>query len=123
MPDGVTYKVKSYNPLHTCLRNSKDNSEATSGWIAEKLERELRRNPEMSLEHMADDLRDIYHIECCNTRLYKARKKARERLEGDYVTSYNKLPAYAAVLKEWNPGTLVKLAFQNRQYDQNNNIM
>ena len=123
MPDGVTYKVKSYNPLHTCLRNSKDNSEATSGWIAEKLERELRRNPEMSLEHMADDLRDIYHIECCNTRLYRARKKARERLEGDYVTSYNKLPAYTAVLREWNPGTLVKLAFQNRHYDQNNNIM
>ena len=123
MPDGVTYKVKSYNPLHTCLRNSKDNSEATSGWIAEKLERELRRNPEMSLEHMADDLRDIYHIECCNTRLYRARKKARERLEGDYVTSYNKLPAYAVMLREWNPGTLVKLAFQNRHYDQNNNIL
>ncbi|KAJ1406839.1 Zinc finger, SWIM-type [Sesbania bispinosa] len=37
-PDRKTYKIKTYNPVHSCIRTSK-NSNATSTWIAEKLEK------------------------------------------------------------------------------------
>ena len=35
-PDGVTYKIKTYNPEHNCIRTTL-NSNATSTWIAKKL--------------------------------------------------------------------------------------
>ncbi|KAJ1401847.1 Zinc finger, SWIM-type [Sesbania bispinosa] len=45
--DGKTYKIKTYNHVHSCIRTSK-NSNATSTWIANKLESKLKADPNMS---------------------------------------------------------------------------
>ncbi|WOL13317.1 hypothetical protein Cni_G22087 [Canna indica] len=46
-PDGVTYKIKTYNPYHNCIRTTR-NSNASSTWIAKKLQSKLVADPEMS---------------------------------------------------------------------------
>ncbi|KAJ1401166.1 Transposase, MuDR, plant [Sesbania bispinosa] len=61
-PDGKTYKIKTYNHVHSCIRTSK-NSNATSPWIANKLESKLKADPNMSYAIMKQELLDKYDIE------------------------------------------------------------
>ncbi|KAJ1424176.1 Transposase, MuDR, plant [Sesbania bispinosa] len=56
-PDGKTYKIKTYNHVHSCIRTSK-NSNATSTWIANKLESKLKADPNMSYAIMKQELLD-----------------------------------------------------------------
>ncbi|KAK7250678.1 hypothetical protein RIF29_33263 [Crotalaria pallida] len=75
-PDGITFKIKMYTSVHTCIRTSK-NSNATSTWIATKLESKLRADPNMSYKSMKQELLDKFGVEPSNvTQLYRARKRA-----------------------------------------------
>jgi hypothetical protein len=75
-PDGKTYKIKTYNPTHSCIRTSK-NSNATSTWIAKKLENKIKVDPNMSYAIMKQELLDNYGIEPSNVAQLKisTRKK------------------------------------------------
>ncbi|KAK7255963.1 hypothetical protein RIF29_29398 [Crotalaria pallida] len=74
-PDGITFKIKTYTSVHTCIRTSK-NSNATSTWIATKLESKLRADPNMSYKSMKQELLDKFGVEPSNvTQLYRARKR------------------------------------------------
>lgn len=91
-PDGITYKIKSYNPGHSCTRTTK-NSNATSTWIARKLESKLKADPNMSYAGMKQELLDNYGIEPSNVgQLYRARKKVRQDAKEFHALSYNDLP-------------------------------
>jgi len=77
-PDGLTYKIKFYNPSYSCIQTSK-NSNATSTWIARKLNNKLKADPNMSYTGMKQELLDNYGIEPSNVgQLYRARKKVRQ---------------------------------------------
>ncbi|KAJ1424167.1 Zinc finger, SWIM-type [Sesbania bispinosa] len=89
-PDWKTYKIKTYNPVHSCIRTSK-NSNATSTWIATKLEK-----PSNVIQ------------------LYRARQRVRQDSKGAHAISYNDLPAWANLAKETNPGSLIKLELEPR---------
>ncbi|KAJ1426371.1 Transposase, MuDR, plant [Sesbania bispinosa] len=56
-PDGKTYKIKTYNHVHSCIRTSK-NSNVTSTWIANKLENKLKPDPNMSYAIIKQELLD-----------------------------------------------------------------
>ncbi|KAH7866421.1 hypothetical protein Vadar_020209 [Vaccinium darrowii] len=51
LPDGLTYKIRSYKGEHTCL-SSTTSVEANSTWIAKKFASTLRTNPTMTLDAM-----------------------------------------------------------------------
>ncbi|XP_057444916.1 uncharacterized protein LOC130737170 [Lotus japonicus] len=113
-PDGKIYKIKTYNPLHSCIRTSK-NSNATSTWIADKLESKLKADPNMSYASMKQELLDNYGIEPSNVaQLYRARKRVRQDSKGVHALSYNDLPAWANLAKDTNPGSIIKLELEPR---------
>ena len=111
-PDGKTYKIKTYNPLHSCIRITK-NSNVTSTWIATKLDGKLKAEPNMSYASMRQDLLDNYGVEPTYvTKLYRARQKARQDSKGVHALSYNDLPAWAFSALETNPGSIIKLELE-----------
>ncbi|PNX86322.1 hypothetical protein L195_g042400, partial [Trifolium pratense] len=102
-PDGKTYKIKTYNPTHSCIRTSK-NSNATSTWIAKKLESKIKADPDISYAIMKQELLDSYGIEPSNVaQLYRARKRVRQDTKGVHAPSYNDLPVWANLALEINP--------------------
>jgi hypothetical protein len=113
-PDGKTYKIKTYNHVHSCIRLPK-NSNATSTWIATKLESKLKAEPNMSYASMSQELLDRYGIEPTNvTKLYRARNKVKQDNKGIHALSYNDLPAWAFSAFETNPGSIIKLELEPR---------
>ncbi|XP_058747011.1 uncharacterized protein LOC131620001 [Vicia villosa] len=113
-PDGLTYKIKSYNPDHSCIRTTK-NSNATSTWIAGKLESKLKADPNMSYAGMKQELLDNYGIEPSNVgQLYRAKKKVRQDTKEFHALSYNNLPSWANLALETNPGSIIKLELEPR---------
>lgn len=81
--DGITYKIKTLVPNHTCSRINQ-NSEATSTWIAKKLVDSFKENPHMGLDTMQVKLNKLYGIEALRMQLYRAKRKCKEELEGDH---------------------------------------
>jgi hypothetical protein len=111
-PYGKIYKIKTYNPLHFCIRTSK-NSNATSTWIATKLESKLKVDPNMRYASMKQELLDNYGIEPSNViQLYRARKRARQDTKEVHALSYNQLPVWANLALETNFGSLIKLELE-----------
>ena len=50
-PDGVTFMIKTYEQMHTCIRIT-NQPIATSTWIADKLKGSLNVDPNMSYEKL-----------------------------------------------------------------------
>ncbi|WOK97555.1 hypothetical protein Cni_G06263 [Canna indica] len=98
-PDGVTYKIKTYNPDHNCIRTTR-NSNASSTWIAKKLQSKLVADPEMSYCSMKAELLEKYGLESTNNmQLYRTRRNVKEENQGNHAKSYDKLPAWAKGLQ------------------------
>jgi hypothetical protein len=112
-PDGVAFMIKSYEPKHTCIRQS-EKTNATSTWIAKKLKGSLNADPNMSYKLMSNELSTKYGVEANHMQLYRARKKGRDELEGSHANSYRKILNYAHLLLEKNSGSIVKLNFHDR---------
>ncbi|KAL7167416.1 hypothetical protein ACSBR2_037970 [Camellia fascicularis] len=106
--DGVTYKIKTLGPDHTCIRVER-NTEATTSWIAKKFEKTLRGNPGITLEAMHDEIAENYGSETTKTQLYRGKRKAMEAIEGNHAKAYTKLPMYVEEVLRTNPGSLVKI--------------
>ncbi|KAF7842517.1 uncharacterized protein G2W53_004815 [Senna tora] len=111
--DGRAFMIKSYEPSHTCIRQSEKNN-ITSTWIAEKLKGSLSADPNMSYELMSNELNTKFGVEAHRMQLYRARKKGKEQVEGSHVESYKKMLKYAELLLERNRGSIVKLNYHDR---------
>ncbi|KAF8387649.1 hypothetical protein HHK36_026303 [Tetracentron sinense] len=65
LPDGGTYKIKTFQSDHTCVRATK-NTNATSVWIAKKLAKRLCATPTMKID--GSEIHETYGIKtskCC----------------------------------------------------------
>ncbi|KAJ4975067.1 hypothetical protein NE237_000173 [Protea cynaroides] len=89
--DGVSFMIKTYNPTHTCKRKP-TNKNANSRWIAEKLGPLLKADPLMSDKAMSEYLEREYQVKPHDMQLYRAKRLAREKNEGDHAKSYALLP-------------------------------
>ncbi|KAF8389234.1 hypothetical protein HHK36_025927 [Tetracentron sinense] len=116
LPDGVTYKIKTFQSEYTCVRTIK-NTNATSKWIAKKLAKRLHANPDMKIDGIRSEIHESYGIEPSNMPLYRARVKAMDEIEGNHGESYGKLPVYAEVVRETNSGSLVKIEYDRTRLD------
>lgn len=112
--DGVTYKIKTYQGIHTCIRTSK-NSDANSTWNANKLQSILMADPNIRYSSMRQTLLERHGIEPTNLmQLYRAKRKVHQHTGGVHALSYNDLPTWAEVVRQTNPGSTVKLAVEPR---------
>ena len=107
-PDGITFKIKSYVGTHTCVRMS-TNSEANSTWIAKKVRRKLRDNPEMKLDAMQAILQNKFGVDAHKMQLYRAKVRVLDEMEGNHGESYSMLRLYGKQIIKSNPGSIVKL--------------
>ncbi|KAK9285521.1 hypothetical protein L1049_024715 [Liquidambar formosana] len=105
---GQSFMIKTMNPDHSCMRSIK-NPNANSAWIAKIFVDRLRANPEMTLNGMGTELLEKHGVEVSKMQLYRARKRAREDIEGNYGESYSKLAMYAEEVRRTNPGSLIKI--------------
>lgn len=111
LPDKVTFKIKSYSSFHTCIRTS-TNKQVTTAWIANKMRKRLRQNPEIKVSGMRAEILDTYGVEASRMKVWRANVKAREVIEGNHAQSYKMLPTYVEILKTTNTGSTVRLQLQ-----------
>ncbi|KAF7113214.1 hypothetical protein RHSIM_RhsimUnG0149100 [Rhododendron simsii] len=94
LPDGITYQIKRYTPEHTCTRVN-HNEDANSTWIAKKLLKDFKENPQLDLDGMQEKLNGRFGIESSKIQLYRAKRKCMDELEGSHGGQYKLLPTYA----------------------------
>ncbi|KAL3533501.1 hypothetical protein ACH5RR_007022 [Cinchona calisaya] len=99
--------IKSYHAEHTCIM-SKKNTEATSNWIAKKLVSVLKDHPKMTSKGIVVEMLK-FGVNPSKMQVYRARQKAFEEIEGSYGASYAKLPKYAELVRNHNPGSICKI--------------
>ncbi|KAF8405851.1 hypothetical protein HHK36_007928 [Tetracentron sinense] len=104
--------------LSTRVRATK-NTNATSAWIAKKLAKRLRANPTMKIDGIRSEIRETYGIETSKWKLYRARVKAKDEIEGNHGKSYNKMHVYAEVVRETNSSSLVKIEYDRLSLNVN----
>ncbi|XP_024047669.1 uncharacterized protein LOC102621741 isoform X2 [Citrus sinensis] len=72
----------------------------------------------MPVKLMKDELVSRLGIETNRKKIYRAKKKALDKLNGNYADAYQSLRDYAQVLRERNPDVLVKMKFES-SFDKN----
>ncbi|KAK9269428.1 hypothetical protein L1049_001201 [Liquidambar formosana] len=107
-PKSGTFVVRTLHDEHSCIRSTK-NKNAISSWIAKKFASRIKNNPEMKLSGMRNELLEEYGIEVHSMRLYRAKRKCMDAIEGNHGECYGKFPAYADVVRYHNPRSLLKL--------------
>ena len=117
--DGKTFKIKIYEGEHTCIRVSNNHEAASSAWIAKKIGSKLHAEPNMSYNLMQHELSEKYGLTVNSKKLYRAKKKAREESQGTYAKSYNKLPLYAQMVRDTNPGSIAIMQLERPEVSVN----
>ncbi|XP_027178079.1 uncharacterized protein LOC113777244 [Coffea eugenioides] len=108
--DSITFMIKSYQPEHTCVMD-KGNVEATSDWIAKKLVPLMRDHPNISSQGIEAEMIAKYGIKPSYMQLFRAKKKTKEEIQGNFSDSYGKLPKCAALLRQYNPQSICKIHY------------
>ncbi|KAL5774309.1 hypothetical protein ACOSP7_011866 [Xanthoceras sorbifolium] len=117
--DRVTYMLKTFNNVHTCLSVPK-NKDVSARWIGKKFESIIKDNPGINVRVLQSIVLRKYGVQVPDYTLHRAKKFALARGEVDHKESYNKLYKYGHVIIERNPGSCVKLS--TIRYDPNTNV-
>ncbi|XP_043714546.1 uncharacterized protein LOC122662909 [Telopea speciosissima] len=120
--DGKTFIVKSYTDRHTCSGRKTKIAAANSRWAASKLAPHIKANPSMTIKSIHAMMRVQCGLKPSNQQLYRARMMAKEDIEGNHVKSFAQLLAYLELVDQYNPVTVIKIEFVERQ-DMNENPM
>ncbi|XP_024957371.2 uncharacterized protein LOC107177619 [Citrus sinensis] len=107
---GTKFRIQKLNNLHEC-NGVLENKKASYKWIASQFEGTLKNNPKMPVKAMKDELVSNLGIKASMKKMYRAKKRAMDKLNGNYANSYQRLRDYAQILKQSNPNTLVKMKF------------
>ncbi|KAK4431567.1 hypothetical protein Salat_0918800 [Sesamum alatum] len=102
--------IKTYNPEHTFVRVDQIR-EANSTWLRSRLVDVLRENPQMKPKGISHELKK-YGVNPPYMQLYLAKRRAMDIIEGNHGESYGKLGRYAEMVRQTNPGSLVKIEYQ-----------
>ncbi|XP_070677628.1 uncharacterized protein [Malus domestica] len=103
---GPTFRIKTFIECHTCGREEKAKF-ATSSWLAERFDEDLRRNPNMSVPYFMEMVRKHYNIDVTKDQVYKAKSFAATKIQGSIEEQYGKLWDYCHEVKVQNPGSTV----------------
>ncbi|CAL9001438.1 unnamed protein product [Prunus brigantina] len=78
---GPTTRIKTYQLKHVCERMQKTKF-ATSSWLAQRFDEDLRDNPNMSVSDFMKIVRKNYDIDITTNQFYKDKSIAKERIHG-----------------------------------------
>ena len=100
----LTYGVKTLISKHTCGVSIKGKN-ATYKWISEKIKNLMKTNKNFKLVDVIASIRELYMVDISQWKAYKARKRAKAMVEGDYKEQYHKLKDYANEVIRCSPET------------------
>ncbi|XP_057429396.1 uncharacterized protein LOC130722617 isoform X2 [Lotus japonicus] len=103
-----SFQIKTYVEEHTCSRSFR-NKQASTRWVAKKLEKKLRAQPSMTHAEAFDYMKTEFGVHLYETKIWRSMKKARKMVEGSEAEQYAKLWDYAHELLLSNPGSTVKM--------------
>ena len=70
----------------------------------------MKTNKNFKLADVVASIRDHYMVDVSKWKAYKARRRAKAMIEGDYKEQYIKLRDYANEVRRCNPETTFALA-------------
>jgi hypothetical protein len=103
-----SFQVKTYESNHDCPRGFV-NSQAKTEWVASKLEEKIKIQPKITYLEAYEYIKRDFGVQINETKLFRALKQAREKVEGNYKEQYGLIWDYANELRRSNDGTTTKI--------------
>ncbi|XP_058181210.1 uncharacterized protein LOC131299644 [Rhododendron vialii] len=103
-----TYQIKTMTPHHDCLRTY-NNHHVTSQYIVDKYLDKLRDDPWIKVDAFQKQVRRELTVDVSSGKLYRAKKKAKEMIEGDHSVQYGRLNDYVETILKFNPSSWIKI--------------
>ncbi|XP_059654406.1 uncharacterized protein LOC132301144 [Cornus florida] len=101
--------VKTYVQDHANCLWFHSNAQASSSFIVNKYLEQLRLNPKMPLSTLKSTIASDLDIDVSKHKVYRAKKKALEIIEGNEEEHHEKIRDYCSLILRSNPGSIVKL--------------
>ncbi|VVA34074.1 PREDICTED: LOC107462923 isoform, partial [Prunus dulcis] len=102
----ATFVIKTMSLEHTCGRVDKLKY-ASSKWICNRYSKKLKRDTDLDVKSLQEDVLDDYCMNVTRHQIYRAKKRAKLMIEGSYKEQYARLRDYAEELKKANKGSTV----------------
>ncbi|KAK1581406.1 hypothetical protein Q3G72_005768 [Acer saccharum] len=118
LADHKTFKIKSLVDEHTCVMSFR-NKFVNSKMIAEKYVGQWRVNPDWNFAGLSQQLRTDTSVDASVWQYYRARKAARQMIQGSVKEQYSKLWEYGAEIRRMNPGSTVMIKCTDGHGDEN----
>ena len=103
-----SFQIKTFVREHNCPTDFK-NKQANRKWVVKMLEKILRCNPDIKHGQIVDVFKSEYKVILDDNMIFRAKKEARELVEGSEREQYGLLWDYANELMRSNPGSTVKM--------------
>lgn len=103
MQNESIFQIKSLKPFHSCGRTY-DNHLVTSKYLSQKYIERLRNSPNMEIAMQKDIHRELM-VDVSKSQVYRAKRKAKETIEGDLRKQYARLWDYYETVKQHNPNS------------------
>ncbi|XP_059629857.1 uncharacterized protein LOC132272781 [Cornus florida] len=98
--------IKTCVSKHTNCLWFHTNAQASSSYLATKYLEQLRINPKMPLSTLRTNIACDLNIDVSKHKVYKAKRKALELIEGNDAEQYEKMRDYCSLILRTNPGVI-----------------
>jgi len=110
--DKHTFRMKRWYGDHTCARKT-ENRSANSKWVSKAVFAKMSTSDkDPSLQSIVTDMRSTHAVGITMSRAWRAKKIAKEKLEGDAAKQYNLLWRYSSELRRVNGGNNCKISVE-----------
>jgi hypothetical protein len=114
--DEESFEIRSIQAKHTCTRKHR-NSTVKSSWIADKLIDKFRAQPNMPLKAILGEVKDKWGVDVNDWQMYRARRIAKEMIQGKEKLQYNRLWDYCETVRQINQGSCVMMKVERPLLD------
>ena len=103
-----TFQIKTLKGEHCCGREY-NNKHVTSRYLSQRYQFKIRDDPKCNLIGFQNEVKRDLMVNVTPSKLYRAKRKAREDIQGLDMEQYHNLWHYAATILKYNPGSTVKI--------------
>lgn len=108
LKDESSFILVSLRPRHSCTRRYK-NHMINSTWIAEWCIDSFRNQPNMPIDVLQKEVKSRWNVDVHVSSLYRAKKKAQNKIYGKLDEQYHRLWDYCAAVRRTNVGSCLIL--------------
>ena len=96
--------IQTLKAEHSCFRHYTIPS-ASAKFLANHFKKKIYNDPSFKVKAMVDEAKEELKINVSFHKCKRAKRLVIQELDGSYKVQFQQLEAYAAALKESNPGT------------------